>query len=231
MKSTLYKYETHLHTAGVSKCAHASGAEQAEYYASLGYAGIVVTDHFFNGNCGVPKDLPWEERVDLFAAGYRDAYEAGKKLGLDVFFGWEYSLMGTDFLTYGLSVDWLKENPQIMEMKFKEYSAYVHECGGVIIHAHPFREASYISMIRLAPRDVDGVEIVNANRTPFENLMANEYAKNYDLIAFAGSDNHSASLQKRHAGVMTKSRIESMDDFVDMIREKDFKIFTEGLEK
>ena len=37
-----------------------------------GYNGIIVTDHFFNGNTCVPEYLPWKERVDMFT------YDCGK---------------------------------------------------------------------------------------------------------------------------------------------------------
>ena len=46
----MYKYETHLHTCEASACASAKGEEQARRYKELGYDGIIVTDHFFNGN-------------------------------------------------------------------------------------------------------------------------------------------------------------------------------------
>ena len=51
-----YKYETHLHTSEVSKCAHNTGAEMARAYKKAGYTGIFVTDHFFNGNCAIPEN-------------------------------------------------------------------------------------------------------------------------------------------------------------------------------
>ena len=41
-----YKYETHLHTSEVSKCARSTGAEMARAFNKAGYAGIFVTDHF-----------------------------------------------------------------------------------------------------------------------------------------------------------------------------------------
>ena len=69
-----YLYETHLHTAQASACGRSSGAEHVRYYQSLGYTGIFVTDHFFGGNTCVPRDLPWEERIDLFCRGYEDAW-------------------------------------------------------------------------------------------------------------------------------------------------------------
>ena len=68
-----YIYETHLHTATASKCAVSTGNEYIAYYKELGFHGIFVTDHFFNGNSCVPKNLPWEERIDIFCQGYEDA--------------------------------------------------------------------------------------------------------------------------------------------------------------
>ena len=45
-----YKYETHLHTSETSACAVSSAGDMVRAYADAGYTGIVVTDHFFNGN-------------------------------------------------------------------------------------------------------------------------------------------------------------------------------------
>ena len=63
-----YLYEVHLHTTAASACAKSAGSEYISFYKNLGYDGIIVTDHFFNGNCCVPKNLPWEERVDIFCS-------------------------------------------------------------------------------------------------------------------------------------------------------------------
>ena len=108
-----YRYETHLHTAEGSKCATASGAEMARAHREKGYTGIFVTDHFFNGNTAVPRDLPWRERVELFCRGYENAREEGAKIGLDVFFGFEYGYQGADFLVYNLNKQWLLAHEDI----------------------------------------------------------------------------------------------------------------------
>ena len=81
-------------------------------------------------------------------------------------------------------------------MKKREELAYMMENGALIIQAHPFREAAYIDHIRLFPRNVHGVEVFNADRTELENGMAKIYAQKYDLIEFAGSDNHTGSDKK-----------------------------------
>ena len=96
----MFRYETHLHTAEGSACASASGAEQARRYKALGYDGIIVTDHFFNGNCAVTNFDSWEDRVNKFCKGYENAKAVGDEIGLKVFFGLEYSYFGADLLTY-----------------------------------------------------------------------------------------------------------------------------------
>lgn len=187
----MYKYEMHCHTTETSNCSHISGAQLADFYKSAGYDGIVVTDHFFNGNCAVPRALPWKNRVELFARGYKNAKKRGDEIGLDVFFGWEFTYVdGTDFLTYGLDEDWLIKHKDCDKMRITDYCDLVHESGGYVVQAHPFREDDYIEMIRLLPRHVDAVETLNAGRRDFENLMADHYADSYGLKKFCGTDNH-----------------------------------------
>ena len=98
----MYRYETHLHTAITSACSVFQPEEIVEKYTRLGYAGVFVTDHFLNGNTTVPAELPWAERVKTFMQGYRAVKAQAEGTGLDVFFGFEYSYRGTDFLVYGL---------------------------------------------------------------------------------------------------------------------------------
>ena len=211
-----YIYETHCHTSQTSKCGSITGADLAAFYKSVGYTGIVVTDHFLNGNTTVPRDLPWDERVELFAAGFRDAKKKGDEIGLDVFFGWEFSAGGgTDFVTLGLDLDWLHAHPDCDKLHINDYADLVHECGGYVIHAHPFREANYIPMIRLVPRKVDAVEI-NACRTAFENRLAAQYAENYELPLSYGSDNHCGAL-KQLASLTVEKKITSTNELGEEI--------------
>lgn len=210
-----YIYETHLHTSEGSRCASASAEQQIRRLHRYGYDGVCVTDHFLNGNTTVPSGLSWEERIHWFCRGYEAALAAGASLGMKVFFGWEYSYYGTDFLTYGLGKDWLLRHPEILSLSTTEYCDFVRSEGGAVIHAHPFREAEYIEMIRLVPRNVDGVEVLNACRTDFENRMAAEYAKNYGLIGTGGSDMHHP--QSRLCGVSSETAIESSEAFAAAI--------------
>lgn len=221
-----YKYETHCHTSEVSNCGKISAVELVRGYKKIGYSGICVTDHFFNGNTTVPKELPWAERIKMFCRGYENAYEEGKKIGIDVFFGWEYSYDGTDLLTYGLNKEWLLKHPEVIRVDVNQYCDLVHKHGGFIAHAHPFREADYIPMIRLLPRKVDAVETDNACRNDFENKLADEYADNYMLLKIAGADNHFGELD-RYSGLQFAKPLKNIEDMIRAVKTGKAQLFSD----
>ena len=102
-----YLYETHLHTKEGSSCGISSVRDYIKIYLDLGYSGIIITDHFYNGNSTVNRNLKWNEWVHNFIKGYEIAKEEGIRRGLDVFFGWEETFEEDDYLVYGLDKEWL----------------------------------------------------------------------------------------------------------------------------
>lgn len=216
-----YIYETHMHTAEASACASGTAAEMVRAYADLGYAGIIVTDHFFNGNSVIPEHLPWEKRVELFCRGYENALNEGRKAGIHVFFGWEYNFDGTEFLTYGLDREFLLNHPDMLSWPVEKYVNKVHEHGGFIVHAHPFREAFYIPEIRLFPHLVDGVEVINAShRNPAFNERARLYAEKHGLLQLSGSDAHHPDLI-RGGGMAFDREIFTVHEFIEAVKSRE----------
>lgn len=222
----MYKYETHLHTSPVSACAQATVRRSLEFYKSMGYDGVFITNHFIDGNISGDRSKPYAERIEFYFSDYEEGVKIGKELGIKVFCGVEQSLGGTDFLIYGLDKRWFLAHPEIEQMRKSDELAFYMESGALVIQAHPFREANYIDHIRLFPRDVHGVEIINACRTEFENKMAAIYAENYGLLTFAGSDNHSAELQLHLAGMESEAPIIDEQDFVNSVQNGKMQIFT-----
>lgn len=218
----LYKYETHTHTSEGSKCSHINAKALVRFYKEAGFNGLIITDHFLNGNTTVSKELSWPKKIDHLCLGYEIAAQEGNKIGIDVMFGWEYSYRGSDLLTYGLSKGWLLKNQQIMTLSINDYCDYVRSEGGFLVHAHPFREADYIDMIRLFPRKVDAVEILNASRLDFENDRAEEYARNYNLLRFAGTDNHTGPT-KRMCGLTLERPISNIDELITSVKTAEAK--------
>lgn len=222
----MYRYETHAHTSPVSSCARATVREQLEFYKKLGYDGIFITNHFLDGNINLPEGLNYEQQIEYYFSDVNKGKELAPEIGIKVFEGVEISYKGTDFLIYGLDEEWYKANPQITKMKKKEELQFFIDNGALVIHAHPFRESSYIDHIRLFPRSVEGVETINANRTEFENKMADIYADNYGFVKTAGSDNHVGMAQNHLAGVCTETPIDDETDFMERIRTRKIKFFT-----
>ena len=222
----MYKYETHLHTAPVSRCAQATVEETLNFYKALGYDGVFITNHFLDGNINVDRSLPLEEQLEFYFTDYEKALELSTEIGIKVFLGVELSYKGTDFLVYGLDKNWFLSHPEIMEMKKSDELRFLMENGALVIQAHPFRNGGHIDHIRLFPHCIHGVEIINANRSDFENNMAKIYCEQYELFPTAGSDNHVAHKSKRLAGITTKEPIESVEDFIAKVKNHEIEVFT-----
>ena len=221
-----YKYETHMHTRPVSGCAQADVRENLEFYKSLGYAGVFITNHFLDGNINIDRSADYRTKIEFYFSDYENAVKMSEEIGIKVFCGVEMSYKGTDFLVYGLDKEWYLQHPEIMEMEKSEEMPFLMENGALVIQAHPYREAEYIDHIRLFPRCVHGVEIINTSNDDFVNTMAIEYAKKYELLKIAGSDNHKCSKVKKLAGVSLDRPLTDEADFIKCVKNGSFKIFT-----
>lgn len=221
----MYRYETHLHTFPVSKCGKVNVREALEFYKKLDYDGVFITNHFIDGNINAEKGATYETLIEFYFSDYEEGLKIGEEIGIKVFFGNEISYKGTDFLIYGLDKEWYLAHPEILEMKKSQVLPYYMEHGALVIHAHPFREAGYIDHIRLFPRCVQGAEIYNACRTDFENEMAEQYAKNYSLLPFAGSDNHVGAARPTLGGMESDSPVHDEIDFVGKVLSGEMRIF------
>lgn len=222
---TKFKYEMHVHTQQGSECGRNTGAEMVDCLKRRGYDGCVITDHFFTGNSRVKpglNGLSWLDAVNSFCSGYEDAKKRGDELDFRVFFGFEYAFRGTEFLIYGADKNWLIGNPQIMELDLKPVLEKFRNDGFFVVHAHPFRERSYIDKIRLLPDYTDAVEVLNLGNTVVQNQRAQDYALKFGLPESAGGDLH--DIFSETSGIETGERIESIGDLAKTIKSGSFSI-------
>lgn len=223
----MYIYETHLHTSTVSACGKSRGYEYVSLYQELGFSGIIVTDHFFNGNCAIASNLPWEERVNRFCKGYEEAKEEGDKKNFPVFFGWEFNFEGDEFLVYGLDKQWLLAHPDMLSWNHITHYQKVKEDGGLVVQAHPFRERGYLSRVSLHPSQCDAWEVANAGNTAEQDKLAYRYAKEYHIPMTAGSDIHQAVNNGKdgHFGVAFDTPLTSIHDYVERVKKAQGHIY------
>ena len=97
---------------------------------------------------------------------------------------------------------------------------YVRLAGGTVVHAHPFRQDSYIPMIRLLPDLVDAVEVLNGHRKDDVNRRAKWYADSYGLPGTAGSDNHDVVNGFAEAGVLLDERLTDTAHYARLVLER-----------
>jgi len=232
-----YKYETHLHTAEVSKCAISTAVEMVRGHYEAGYSGIIVTDHFINPDSELWKGLSWEEQVERFTRGYELAKAEGDRIGFDVFFGFEYAdrQSGEDYLIYNIDKSFLLAHPEIINIPFEECSKLIRRSGGFITLAHPFREAWYI---KNPPNPklhlIDAIEVNNGSSNDPDNFNYKAWAlakANPHLIRTSGTDIHQLDHELSGVGVSGmafKYKLRDIQHFVDALRAGDGYLIIDG---
>lgn len=216
-----YLWETHLHTSETSICGRVRAAEMVAAYRRAGYHGLVITDHFLNGNSYARKKRPWQKRIDLMVCGFNAAREAGAALGMPILLGCEFSYEGGDFLTYGISEQFWRDQPDIADLSVDAYVARVHDAGGFVSQAHPFRAEWYMPPVVEKRWDlVDAFEVINGShekkRRSWDEASL-RMAQEHGLLQTAGSDAHSL-LQVGTAALAFPEPFTSEADFLAALR-------------
>ncbi len=223
----MYLYELHQHTVGVSACAYDTPEETVRELKRAGYAGMVLTNHFYHGNSGVRRQQTWEDFVRPYEQAYAQAKAAGDQLDFDVLFGIEEGVGGgKEVLIYGITPQFLYDHPDLRRCDLETLYALVHAAGGLVVQAHPFRVRDYIAAPweELPSAFLDGVEVYNACNDDLSNLRAQQFAEVHDLIPVAGSDAHEADTPYR-AGIVCEHRIRTNEQLVDVLLNGDYTLY------
>lgn len=226
-----YRYETHCHCCWCSACARSSPQEMAEAYWRAGYAGMVLTDHFLRGNSAVDRTLPWEEKMRRYYDAYEAAREWGQEKGFHVLFGIEHHYGdGKEVLTYGIDLPFLLENQGLHLLPLEEYAGLVHQAGGFLSMAHPFRDRDYINMaVKPQPEYLDGAEIFNFYNTEEENKKAAKFAKKHDLLPTSGGDEHYAGGSSiGRTGIALRTPADTGKELVEALKSGDYGLIVNG---
>lgn len=216
-----YKYETHCHSSRCSRCAHSTPAELVKAYHSKGFAGLVLTDHFIHGNHCVDPSLHWDGRMHCYYDAYLEAKEAAQALDFDVLFGIEHAYGGgLEVLCYGIDLDFLLSNPDIPKLDIRSFGERVHQYGGILVHAHPYRWAG--PELQLPMDILDGIEVHNAANAPDKNVLAKQLADTTSFIQTSGCDLHSIDDPKLGtAGIILPYRVQTGPQLVDALKRHD----------
>ncbi len=182
--------DIHCHTSEVSSCGQTEAAETVRLYYSMGYKAITVTDHLSEGSFREMQGTSWDEKIDYFMTGYRNALAEAEKLGnFKVYLGAELRFIenDNDYLIFGLDEDKLRKIKGIFEMGIEKGVELIKNLDCIIIQAHPFRNNCTV----IKPGLLDGIEVFNGHKGhDSRNDIALAWAKKFGYITTAGSDFH-----------------------------------------
>ena len=161
-------YDLHVHTSNYSPCGRSSADEMCRKAISLGLTGIALTEH----------DLWWPEgEFRKLQAKFPD---------LIVLRGVEYVCLKDEFLVF------LPEPNYGVALRFSnilELISSVHDLGGIVIWAHPFRYDRCIPEW-LQYANLDGMEVDSSNMDIKAKCLALEVARDRGYKVFQNSDAH-----------------------------------------
>ncbi len=212
-----FRYETHAHTAEVSPCGRVEAATGVRMHKEAGFQGIVFTDHFHAKYFNSLGDMPWEDKIDCYLKGFREARKAGEDLDMDILWGIElrFTDNDNDFLVYGLTEDFLKRHENMYESRLEPFYREVENNPEVLVfQAHPFRPGCFL----VDTRFLDGIEIYNGNpRHDSSNHKAAEAARRTGLLIDSGSDFHRPE-DLASGGFLCDQRIRNNGDLIRTLK-------------
>lgn len=227
----MYLYEMHQHTNACSACGAIAPEELVQEMKNIGYAGMVITEHFYHGNTAIRRNMPWAD----FAAAYEECYlrakAVGDRLDFDVLFGIEEGIgNGREALLYGLTPQFMYDHPELRECDLPYLSRIVREAGGLIFQAHPFRVREYIPRPweALPSEYFDGAEIYNACNPLLDNLRAVNWAKENNLPPIAGSDRHYMGHCEKF-GILVPHRIHTEAELAQVLHSGEYELNIPGV--
>lgn len=224
----MYLYEMHQHTAGCSACGVADPAGVVRQIRQAGFAGVVLTNHFYHGNTGIRRNQPWEDFVMPYVEAYEIARQEGERLDIDVLFGLEENIGDAkEVLLYGITPEFVLSHPELRDGGLANIAALVHEAGGLVYQAHPYRVRDYIPRPweDIPAQFLDGVEVYNACNSPVEDARALLLAQREGLLRCAGSDAHTECFEGRF-GIACAHRIRTEAELAQVLRDGDHELYT-----
>lgn len=224
----MFKFDIHVHSSGTSHCGKSTAREMVDAASEHGYSGFVITNHFYNGNTGIDRSIPWDEFVDSYVQEYTDARDYGKTKGIKVFFGIEEVYApGKEVLVYGITPEQLKACNDYKSFNSIQRLEFFRSTGSLLIHAHPFRDRGYIPNPDNEPdmRYFDGIECYNHFNQPEENTKAFIFAKNNNTIMTSGCDVHNAK-DFGNAGVAFDEPVDTIKQLIEKLKQNNFKLLS-----
>lgn len=221
-----YLTELHCHTGEISDCGLLSAADTVEKYIAADYDTLTITNHFNHHTFRDGKYHKytgradcWNEMVDFFFSGIELVEKhAGGRINITWGLELRCDFDNNDYLVYGVDRDFVYSNQDLMLLPIKKMSERIHQAGGLIYQAHPFRNGIKV----VNPQLIDGIEAYNGHvGHDSRNDIALQWAHKFGLNRISGSDLHKES-HFPTGGILTKYPITNNEELLNVLKSNDY---------
>ena len=219
----MFKTELHCHTRDASPCSNMSAEATVERYLEYGYSTLVITNHLY-GRIDLNDRDEWMNYIDMHYSAYDNLVTASAGR-LNVLFGIEARFVqnGNDYLVFGGFDRKLLEDlgPDTIKMGVRDFTDIIHGNGGIVVHAHPFRYNTVISVEGW----IDGIEVFNGHfKHDSHNDIAELWAERYGKIKTSGTDHHDDD-HFPDGGILTETPVTSIEQLVETLKSGKYELY------
>lgn len=208
--------DLHAHSSGISKCCQINGREVLLVAKEKNIDGIILTNHYQKEYLINGDSIEFARR---YIKEYEYVKEAGKEIGIKVFFGIEVTLAkhsNIHVLIYGVNEEFVLKYSDIYDYTLDQLYKLVKENKGILVQAHPFRRENTLLDLNY----LDGIEV---NCHPLYNgtyyLEIISIANKNNKLVTCGGDYH-ADTYRPKCGVYFPNNVENIYDIVCYLKEE-----------
>lgn len=201
--------DLHAHSSGISTCCRICGKLAVDEAISSGLGGFVLTNHYTEHYVGTQRYSTYEDFADEYVEEYRRIKEYGDGKGFSVFFGVEITSVWDDavhLLVYGVPTSFVTDHPRMCLYSFEQLYDVVHQYGGILIQAHPYRIQPRLQDLKY----LDGVEISCHPHLRYGGSFTSEMkqiAQEHGKLLTCGGDYHGDVSYRPQCGVFVPKEL------------------------
>lgn len=213
--------DMHAHSKGISRCCRLSYEENVDIAKNEGIDALILTNHYAREYLRYYDSV--EDLVEHYHNEYMRAKNYGESVGVKVYYGVEITItedVRVHLLAYGVDERFLTDHPYVFDYPLKKIQKTVHEYGGILVQAHPFRCGD-----KLVDTDcIDGVEI-SCHPKYYTTSQADvkKVAQQKGIIITCGADYHGDTPYRPKCGLVVDKLPENINALVEILMSKNKK--------
>ncbi len=216
--------DMHTHSKGISRCCQRTYEQNVDYAKECGIDALILTNHYDRGYLKYYENI--EDLVAHYHQEYQNAKVYGESVGIKVYYGVAITAPklstspAVHLLAYGVDDRFLTDHPYIFDYTLEKIYETIHEYGGILVQAHPFRCEDRL----VETKYLDGIEIsCHPKYYTTSQAKVKKVAKEKGLIITCGADYHGDTPYRPKCGLVVDELPNDINGIVKILTSKEKK--------